>query len=210
MKVPAWLAAPVIAVVYRLLNATLRITETNRDAAERYADGSMILSLWHDELFTAPALRKNWRIITVVSRSKDGEYLARLLQSLGLETARGSSSRGGMAALLQTARYIKDNRCHACVTIDGPRGPRHEVKNGVFFLARHADAPLVPFRVFYARAKIFASWDKFQLPLPFSRVNLVFGDPYFLPDEDLTPEALERARSVLKEKLESLKPCWEH
>lgn len=210
MKLPVALLAPAAAFLYRLWNATLRVTEVNRSAVESYAaSGSMIFSFWHDELFAAPPLRKNLRIITVVSRSRDAEFLARTLRSLGVETARGSSSRGGTAALLQTAKYIKENRCHACVTIDGPRGPRHEVKDGVFFLARHAEAPLVPFRVFYKRAKVFASWDKFQLPLPFTRVCLVFGEPYFLSSKDLAPDDLARERMILKDKLEQLEPCWE-
>lgn len=207
MKIPPWLIAPLAGGLYRVWNATLRAEQINRDSTTGH--DVLVFSMWHDELFAAPTLRGDWNITTIVSRSRDGEYMARVLRSVGIETARGSSSRGGMAALLQIARDMRERRRHACVTIDGPRGPRHEVKDGVFFLAHHARAPLVPLRVFYTRVKKFSSWDKFQLPYPFSKVSLVFGDPYCISTEDLTPESLVMERKILKEKLEGLRPSWE-
>ena len=208
MKIPPQLFAPVLSFLYRLWNATLRVREINRSVVESHEGASFVFSIWHDELFAAAPLRKHWQTIAVVSRSRDGEYLASVLKRIGVETARGSSSRGGMRALLQTAKYLRENRCHACVTIDGPKGPRHEIKNGVFFLAKHAGGLLVPGRIFYKRAIVFSSWDRFQLPLPFSRVCLVFGTPYSLSCQELDEESLKRERAILKEKLESLEPCW--
>ena len=208
MKTPPWLVAPLIHGLYRLWCGTLRITETNRaplDALD--AEGKpVVLCLWHDELFSLMHVRRNLRIVTLVSQSRDGEYLARLLQALGLLTARGSSSRGGASALIQAARLMREQKYHGCLTVDGPRGPRHVVKDGAVFLAFHTPAPMVPIRLFMEKAKIFRSWDRFQLPLPFSRVHIVFGDPYNVGAGELNPEALERERLELQNRLESLCP----
>lgn len=201
MKIPPYLAAPVINGLYGLWHATLRLSEANREAHQNYT--SRVFAMWHGEVFTAPYLRKELRIMTVVSRSKDGEYMARLLESTGIKTVRGSSSRGGVAALLRAAKIMREESYDACITVDGPRGPYHSIKDGVFFLALHAGAPIVPFRVFYEKPKTFASWDRFQLPLPFTRAALVFGDPYIMESTELTPEALEKERALLKQKLDA-------
>ncbi len=206
MKVPAGLIAPLVGVGYRLWCASLRYTQINREASLPYVQKGMplVFALWHDELFALPYRRDGWPIFTVVSRSQDGEYLARLLQSLDLGTVRGSSSRGGLGALLKAARLMREARQHACITVDGPRGPRHEVKDGAIFLAHHVPAHIVPVRLHASRAKRFNSWDRFQLPWPFARMRVVFADPYRVEAEELTPEVLERERTILKEKLEGL------
>ena len=208
MKIPPWLVAPLMHGLYRLWCGSLRIREHGRaplDALE--AEGKpTVLCLWHDELFSLMHVRRKLRIVTLVSRSRDGEYLARLLQALGLLTARGSSSRGGASALLQAARLMREERYNRCLTVDGPRGPRHVAKDGAVFLAFHTPAPIVPIRLFMQKAKVFRSWDRFQLPLPFSRVDIVFGEPYMVRATELTPDELERERLELQTRLESLHP----
>ncbi len=208
MKIPPWLVAPLIHGLYRLWCGTLRITETNRAPADALdvSGKRMMFCLWHGEVFSLMHVRRTWRIVTVVSQSRDGEYLARLLQALGILTARGSSSRGGVSALIQAARLMREQKYHGCLTVDGPRGPRHVAKDGAVFLAFHTPASIVPIRLFMEKAKIFRSWDRFQLPLPFSRVHIVFGDPYAIEAGDLTPEVLERERLELQKRLESLCP----
>lgn len=209
MKISPDLVAPAVSIVYRLWCSTLRITETGReglDALEAAGKPAMV-SLWHDELFTLMHVRRTLRIVTVVSKSRDGEYLARLLQSLGLKTARGSSSRGGLEALRQAARLMREQGYNGCITVDGPRGPRHQVKPGAIALAHRTPAHVVAVRLFPQRAFTFSSWDRFQLPLPFSRVHIVFDQPYLLPpDEKLTQEVLERERLELERRLNSLRP----
>ena len=208
MKIPPWLVAAPIHGLYRLWCASLRITESNRDVIDAMADAGtpMMFCLWHDELFPLMHVRRNLRIVTVVSQSNDGEYLARLLQALGLLTARGSSSRGGLSALLQTSRLMKEKKYNGCLTVDGPRGPRHIAKDGAVFLAFRTPAPIVPVRLFMERTKVFRSWDRFQLPLPFSRVHVRFGSPYAVAATDLNPESLECERIKLQNKLDALSP----
>lgn len=206
MKIPPGLVAPLVSGLYSAWCSTLRYTEINREACLPYTEqgATMVFALWHDELFPVPYRRHGWPIFTVVSRSRDGEYLARLLQSQGLGTVRGSSSKGGLSALLQAAKLMKEEKQHACITVDGPRGPRHEVKDGAIFLAHRVPAYIVPIRMYPSKAKKFGSWDKFQLPWPFARIRMVYGDPYQVEAGDLTPDVLERERQRLKEKLENL------
>jgi lysophospholipid acyltransferase (LPLAT)-like uncharacterized protein len=208
MRIPPWLIAPLANGLYRLWCSTLRIRETGREAfdALETAGKPAVCSLWHDELFALMHVRRNLRIVTIVSQSNDGEYLARLLQALGLKTARGSSSRGGLKALLHTARLMREEHYNGCITVDGPRGPRHKVKPGAIILAFRTPAHVIPIRLFLHRAKKFRSWDRFQLPLPFSKVDIVFGTPYLLSAGELTEEELERERLELEGRLHALRP----
>ena len=200
------LSAPVYWL-YRLWCRSLRYTEINRAAIENTTDQGrpVVLSLWHDELFPLIYLKRRLNIIALVSQSDDGDLLAGVLERMGLETARGSSSRGGVKALLAAARRMRESGICGCVTVDGPRGPRHEVKEGAIFLAARADAPIVPIRLFMERRKVFKSWDRFQLPLPFSRVSMVCADAYRVECDIRDPEAVARECRRLEEKLEALK-----
>jgi lauroyl/myristoyl acyltransferase/lysophospholipid acyltransferase (LPLAT)-like uncharacterized protein len=206
MKISPDLAAPVLDILYRMWCATLRLRETGREAVDALEkEGKpMMFSLWHDELFTLMHVRRSLKLVTVVSRSRDGEYLARVLQSLGLKTARGSSSRGALGALLQAARIMREEKYNGVLTVDGPTGPRHKVKQGAVILAHRTPAHLVPVRLFPRRAKVFRSWDRFQLPLPFSRVDIVFGAPYRTQAKDLSEPELEKACQELEERLTAL------
>lgn len=208
MKIPPGLVGPFIGIVYRLWCRTLRYAQINRERCDALSRQGkpLVFALWHGEVFAFPFKRQDWRIFTIVSRSTDGEYLARLLLDQGIHPLRGSSSRGGLAALLRGAKIMRENNMHACITIDGPRGPRHEVKDGALYLAHRAGAHIVPMRAVYTRAKRFASWDRFALPYPFSRVTMIFGEPYTIEAEELTEEALAVERQRLKQALQALSP----
>jgi lysophospholipid acyltransferase (LPLAT)-like uncharacterized protein len=207
VNIPPGLVCPLINVVYRLWCSSLRIVQTGRQTPDSLdAEGRLLMfCLFHDELFTLMRVRRDLRLATVVSRSRDGEYLARLLHSLGLKTARGSSSRGGLSALKGMERLMREDRRHGVITVDGPVGPRHTVKQGAVVLAFRVPALLVPVRLFPKRAVIFKSWDRFQLPLPFSRVDIVFGAPYAVSLAELDPREVERERTELQKRLNELR-----
>ena len=208
MKIPPDLLAPLITAFYRLWCATLRINEVGREVPDALweKETPMVIPIWHDELFTLIHVRKNLKLVTVVSQSRDGEYLARLLESLRIRTARGSSSRGGIGALLKAARIMREEGRSCVITVDGPRGPRHEAKQGAVILAHRVPALVQPIRLFPERAIVFRSWDRFQLPVPFSRVHIVFGEPYSLRVKELTEETLEAERIELERRLEASGP----
>ena len=207
MKIPIKILAPILNALYPLWCATLRITVSGRDASNALAAEKkpMLFMLWHDEFFPLAYLGRTYKLASLVSPSKDGEYATRILESRGIHIVRGSSSRDGLKALLRTARLMRDENYHACTSVDGPRGPRHVVKEGFVFLAMRTPAHIVPIRVFMERAKIFSrSWDRFQVPLPFSKVHVVFGTPYLPEAGDINPESLERERQKLQERMDGM------
>ncbi len=208
MKIPPGLVGPFIGGFYRLWCRMLRYTQVNRETCDALSRQGkpLVFCLWHGEVFAFPFKRQDWRIFTIVSRSTDGEYLARLLQDQDIYPLRGSSSRGGLAALLRGAKIMREKSMHACITVDGPRGPRHEVKDGALYLAHRAGAHIVPMRAVYASAKVFGSWDRFNLPYPFSRVTMIFGEPYTIEAAELTEEVLAAERQRLKRALLALLP----
>jgi lysophospholipid acyltransferase (LPLAT)-like uncharacterized protein len=136
----------------------------------------------------------------LTSRSRDGELLAGVLKLLGQEVIRGSSSRGGARALGELCRRLRAGK-DVALTSDGPRGPRRRVQPGIIHLARRTGAPILPVVFGASREKTFQSWDRFCLPLPFSRVALVFGPPVEVA-RDLSGEALEKKRRELEEAME--------
>ncbi len=182
MKIPLNWSAPFIRIIYELWCRTLRIQQVWRHNLNDLADAGqpLIVAFWHDEIFPIMHMRGNQKLAAIVSQSSDGELLARVLESMDIRTARGSSSRGGVKALVKAAKLIRKEKRTICISVDGPRGPRHEVKEGIIHLARLTGAQIVPLRSFMAKRKVFASWDRFQLPLPFSKVKMVFNTPYSL------------------------------
>ncbi|WP_282756528.1 lysophospholipid acyltransferase family protein [Desulfuromonas thiophila] len=172
-----WLAPPLAAVLIRCIHYTSRCTVEGADQLEclwrqgHYA----ILSSWHDQLLLlVRGYGGQARIL--ISPSFDGELIARTMACFGHQAVRGSSSRGGRAAfrqLLQLARQPGE----LVITPDGPRGPRHQIKEGVVQLARLSRRPVVPLALACNRGHRFASWDRFLLPYPFGRLVYVYGEP---------------------------------
>lgn len=180
MKIPILWATPLIRVVYDIWCSTLRYTEKNRHFVDDLIDNGKhtCLAIWHNELFPLLHTRKKQPMAAIVSQSRDGELLARILEGMTIKTARGSSSRGGVKALIKAVQMMRKEKRIVCITVDGPRGPRHEVKEGIIHLAKIGKAQIVPVRLFMNRYKAFNSWDRFQLPLPFSKVEIVYGEPF--------------------------------
>ena len=133
-------------------------------------------------------------------RSRDGEVLSGVLGALGYRTVRGSTSRGGAPAL---RRLIKTLRAGQDVGMasDGPRGPAWRVQPGIIHLAARTGAPIIPIIFGAARAKTFASWDRFCLPCPFTRVAVVFGRPVRVPP-DADEALLEEKRRALEAEMD--------
>ncbi|WP_272699795.1 lysophospholipid acyltransferase family protein [Desulfovibrio sp. Fe33] len=214
MKIPIDPAvfAPVIASLFKLWARTIRfepfgeperLLEANRDGAPT------VLALWHGEIFpvTAYGHITSSHLVTFVSQSKDGEFIARVLERIGHTTVRGSSTRGGVKALLQAKRVMERENRMAVFTIDGPKGPRHKAKEGVIYLAQRTGAKIIPLRAYPQRKKIFdKSWDHFVLPMPFTRCPVYIGDPMTVTTEKLTKEVLAQETAKLEARMLSLGP----
>ena len=208
MKISPRLSAPFISVAYRLWSSTLRITESGRERVDGFdaAGTLMMFTFWHDELFSLIRVCGALRIISVVSQSTDGEYLARLLESQGIKTVRGSSSRGGIKALLTASHLMRRDGLHCSITVDGPRGPRHIAKPGAVILAFRSSAHIVPIRVFMKKRTFVRSWDRFQVPWPFSRIHMAWGEPYKVNATALSESSVALESATLESKLNSLQP----
>ncbi|MCL1915437.1 MAG: lysophospholipid acyltransferase family protein [Desulfovibrionaceae bacterium] len=209
MKLRYRLLSVLLPPLYRLWTSSLRCEEIGREALDALdARGECaIVCVWHGEIFTVWRFKRQLRLAAMISRSADGEFLSLMAEKFGFGLVRGSSSRGGVAALRSAAQGIREKRQSPCIALDGPRGPYHQVKDGAVFLAHYCEAWMTPVRIFASRCLRFGSWDRFCLPLPFSRVRLVYAEPYRLGEGELTEEALARERTRLKEKMEALEIC---
>ena len=150
-----------------------------------------IFAVWHSQLVVTTFCHKDMNICGLVSKSKDGEYLARMLNNFGFKTVRGSTSSGATRSLLKLIVYGKKGFSIA-ITPDGPKGPKHKVQNGVIFLAQKTGLPVIPMGTALSKKIIFNSWDKFQLPLPFAKAAIVYDKPFFVaPSDDINTKAKE-------------------
>jgi hypothetical protein len=136
------------------------------------------LCAWHQQFFGAIRYFQKYRDLRpglMISKSKDGEIIAGVALRSGWEPVRGSSSRGGREAMKEIVNKLKETGLAAHI-VDGPQGPVGVVKNGLIAIAHQADAVVVPFYVSADRAWYFNSWDRFLLPMPFTKVTIRFDE----------------------------------
>ncbi len=188
------LIPPVAALLIRLLGLTLRyrdITAPNTPIGDTIPS-PVIFAFWHRSLLACAHRFRNKDIAILISRSFDGELIARIVERLGFVAIRGSSSRGGAAGLrAMSEAYKAGHRC--AITADGPRGPSQIAKPGAAQLAQLVGATWVG--AFYAlpiSAWTLNSWDKFLIPKPFSKVLVTFP-PHVAPEQDAIQQALNQS-----------------
>jgi lysophospholipid acyltransferase (LPLAT)-like uncharacterized protein len=128
----------------------------------------MIYSFWHRAVFASAWLWRNIGLAVMVSRSFDGEYIARTIKKLGFVAVRGSSSRGGAPALLGLKRSLEKGTA-VVFTIDGPRGPKNIAKHGPVLLSRASAIPMAAFYVALSDAWVLNTWDAMMIPKPFAK-----------------------------------------
>lgn len=169
----------------RLLASTWRYEEVNAAPwrALRTSGQAFIFTLWHGHLLAQTWLRRGEGITTMISEHSDGEIIARLVESWGYRTVRGSTSRGAGRALLGMVRDLQAGREFA-ITPDGPRGPAGVAQGGVLLASARAAAPIVPMRSEVSSAWRLGSWDRFMVPKPFARVRVTYGDPWVATGTD--------------------------
>ncbi|MFO7962476.1 MAG: lysophospholipid acyltransferase family protein [Desulfobacterales bacterium] len=151
------------------------------DVEQHFEAGRFLLAFWHSRLLLPSYVHKRLGVVVLVSQSRDGEIISRILHHQGQKTVRGSSTRGGLRALAGMIRTMKEAGASGAVTPDGPQGPRFRVKPGVMMVARKTGYPIIPISYSADKVKLFASWDRFMLPYPFSTCRLVYGRPMYVP-----------------------------
>lgn len=158
-------------------------------------------AVWHESIILPTVLFGGPGRVTLISQSGDGDIAAALAQHLGWHVVRGSSSRGGMTAVREIIATAKGNQVDLAIPVDGPRGPRRQVKEGALFLAARTGIPIMAMGLATDRPWRLRSWDSFQIPKPFRRAVVVFGDEFVVP-ADADRETISCYRDRLQAALE--------
>jgi len=188
---------PVIAALGHTLR--WRVSGLQHLDAIRAAGHQPVMAFWHGRILPATVYFRRRGIVVITSDNFDGEWIARIIERFGYGTARGSTSNGGRRALLQLVREMKAGKA-AGFTLDGPRGPAKVAQPGAVWLAMATGNPLLPFHLEASSSWTVRSWDRTQIPKPFSTVALAVGAPLYV--EPGAPEpALEAARLELQRRL---------
>lgn len=197
------LASLVVAVIVKMWMNTVRIREYTTVPGVRPGhpehNRRFIYAFWHETILSMAARCTHYpNVAILISHHADGELIAQTIRWLGMKSVRGSTSKGGTAALMQMLEA--SHRGHLAITPDGPRGPRREVQLGTIYMASRTGFPIVPIGISYERAWYANSWDRFGVPWPFSRGAGVAGEPLHVPPglarEDLEPYAKELKKRI--------------
>ncbi|MBI3854577.1 MAG: lysophospholipid acyltransferase family protein [Planctomycetes bacterium] len=169
-------------------------------------DGGFVGVVWHKDFLFALDFFRRRKIVVMVSRSKDGELVARALHRLGYRTVRGSSSAGGREALGELTDLVRSGWGSAIIA-DGPRGPAKQAKIGCVLAGRNSGAPLIPWGCHAEPNLSLRNWDRTMIPKPFARITVAFGDPIRVP-AGATREECEALRDLVDLKMADLeKDC---
>lgn len=195
------LVPPIGAWLIRFLGKAVRIrTEGGDTVDELYRRGQhIILAFWHGRQLMIPLGYRGAGSYILISQHHDGELIHRIVSRFGHRAVRGSTTRGGSTALRQLIRLGRSG-VDLVVTPDGPKGPRQVVKIGVIQLAKATGLPIVPLTFSCSKKKVFASWDRFMVPYPFSRGLFLWGKPIWV-SSGATESELDAKRRELEESL---------
>lgn len=184
--------------IYSALRFTWRVQVIEPEAmtAAMRAGEPMVLAHWHGDELGMLYLLRRYRAAVMTSTSKDGELMDKIVRLFGARTSRGSSTRGGASALKGMIRLAREG-WRPSVAVDGPKGPYHKAKPGVFEISKLVGGGIYPLAVAADRAKVFEkAWNKTFLPLPFARVICVWGEPLAAVARSADAHDLDLARQL--------------
>jgi hypothetical protein len=181
-----------------LHRATVKVERLHEDRylGLKKKEVPILFALWHGRMYLSIQAHRRQGVVTMASRSKDGEIIARWLEANGYVVVRGSTSKGGGQALREMVRHVRSGR-HAALTVDGPRGPARVVQPGVVQLARLTGAWILPVTSSASRGRFLRSWDRFFVPRPFSRGVVAYGEPFPIARELSDEAGLARIGAAL-------------
>jgi len=195
----AAIASPLIAAVGRTYR--WRVDGYHHYESVIASGRQPIFAFWHGRILPATLFWRDRGIVVITSENFDGEWIARIIQRFGYGTARGSSSRGGVRALVQLKRDMDAGKPTA-FTIDGPRGPARVAQPGAVWLAGATGNPILPFHIEASRAFVARSWDATEVPAPFATLGVAIGAPIAV--EAIVPSTIDAQRAALERELASL------
>ncbi|MDX2030640.1 MAG: lysophospholipid acyltransferase family protein [Blastocatellia bacterium] len=196
-RVTIRLAGLALYWLIRAIGATLKWETRGMAHHVAVASGPIIYCFWHNRIPTATFFWRDRGIVVMSSQSFDSEYIARFIQRFGYGTAKGSSTRGARAGLIQMIRAVRAGKS-AAFTVDGPRGPIYEAKPGALLLAAKTGAPILPFSISLDRCWRLPSWDRIEIPKPFATAHVVLGPPIHVADAD-DPAAHRQLQQALED-----------
>ena len=192
------------SLVLRLLSLTIRKKTLYAERFQKCRDQGqpVIGAFWHQRLLMMPFLPPPGKTGMLISQHRDGEFIARAIKFLGIDSVRGSTTRGGLSALRGMDRYYREGG-HLAITPDGPQGPKHVVQMGVIELARLTGSPIFPLTYGASRKRVLNNWDRFIVPIPFCRIVYIWGEPVWVP-RDCKREEMEEKRLLLQDRLRQI------
>jgi lysophospholipid acyltransferase (LPLAT)-like uncharacterized protein len=202
-KFVGWFAASLFHALARTLRYRPIFEAENLDPTG-HTTRPQIYALWHDSILVPLAKQAihRTRVAALVSRHQDGAYLAEFMERMGVRSVRGSTARGGDQALRELMRL--DEQWHIYITPDGPRGPHHQIKPGLIYLASRTGRPVIPVVTHFANAWHFpGKWTGLYIPKPFSENWYLAGEPIFVPP-DQSREQIETHRAHVQAEMERL------
>ncbi len=188
----------------QLLGSTLRWRTEGLEHLDAIAASGKqpVMAFWHGRILPATYYFRRRGIVVITSENFDGEWIAGIIERFGFGTARGSTSRGARKALLQLTRDMRAGT-PAGFTVDGPRGPARVSQPGAVWLSKATGNPVLPFHLEASAHWTLGSWDKTQIPKPFSTVAIAMGEPFQVP-ADADDERIEDACRALDASLRAL------
>ncbi len=192
-------------LLIRLICATLKWQSQGSEHLDSiYKSGHRaIFTFWHSCIFSATWYWRKRGIVVMSSQSKDGEFTSRFIKRFGYGTARGSATRGAGRALAEMTECL-DNGIDVAFTIDGPKGPAYVAKPGAVTLARHSGQAIFPFHIAAKRYWELPSWDRLQIPKPFTQAMTLIAEPIYVPRQ-ASAEEIEATQQVLQQALDKLR-----
>lgn len=209
-KIKYFFIRKLVWLLIHLVIKSCRLRITGIEILEKLREQNIpiIYAYWHRHIFVTIYRFKKTGARPLISLSEDGELVSQIAVEFGMNPVRGSSSRGGARAFLALVNTIKEDNSEVLITADGPKGPSRQIKDGTIRLAQKTNAVIVPICWHASREKVFAkTWDKFKIPLPFSKIIYAYGEPVVIPanthreDYDELKETLKKAIDSLEEKI---------
>ncbi len=198
-----WLITRIIVVLIRVTGSTTRVQRLNHEVLKSILEeyGSVIVATGHHNIYFSIWLLRKEDLTALISSSDDGEAIYDVFDHYGYQAVRGSSTRGGIPALKQLIKLLKD-KTSVAITPDGPLGPPEKIQSGVIMLAKFSGVPIIPWHYEADHQWNLNSWDRHKIPKPFSKIIEAFGEPFHVP-KNLLPEDVpvfcEKLEKIMKE-----------
>ena len=193
-----FIIAPLGALFIWLITKTIRVKIINKEYG---MDGDnlkkAIFAFWHNRLFLLTGYFAGSGVCAIISKSSDGELVARISKILGYNCVRGSSSKGGASALFSMIKNKNLDKGFV-ITVDGPKGPKYKVKDGVIFLAEKTGLPIIPVTYSVKHKIEINSWDNFIIPMPWTSGEIRFGEPIEIKKENNSKVNIDKCRNSIE------------